>query len=154
MAGNPFANLKPPKASKKVIQALTPAEIDRLFGTCSKKSALDIRNQAILCFLDTGLRVSELSSLNVSDLTAGDGTILVRHGKDGKQRVVRIGSRTQKSLWRYLHSCRRGNRLSTCHFKPGNIMDNCWAAKKYLSCLWRILGLQTHLCLGAECQTS
>ena len=31
---NPFKNLKPPKIEKKIIQALTPAEIERLFKLC------------------------------------------------------------------------------------------------------------------------
>ena len=98
---NPFRNLKPPKIDKKVIQALSPTEIERLFKVCSGKSALDVRNRAILSlFLDTGLRVSELANLTLDDVL-DDGSILVKHGKGGKQRIVRIGTRAQKSLWRY-----------------------------------------------------
>ncbi len=45
---NPFANLKPPKAEKKVIQAITPIEVERMLATCSGKTTLDVRNKAIL----------------------------------------------------------------------------------------------------------
>jgi site-specific recombinase XerD len=111
---NPFANLHPPKVERKVIQALTPIEIDCLFNACSGKSPTHIRNKAILCmFLDTGLRVSELASLNIDDMDMNSGSIVVRHGKGGKQRVVHIGSKAQKALWKYvaLYRRRESNRL-------------------------------------------
>ena len=43
---NPFSHLKTPKIQKRVIQALTPVEIERLFNVCSRKTALDVRNKA------------------------------------------------------------------------------------------------------------
>ena len=106
---NPFKNLKPPKIDKKVIQALSPAEIDRLFKVCSGKNMLDVRNRAILSvFLDTGLRISELVNLTLDDVDFDNGSLLIRKGKGGKQRVVRIGNRAQKMLWRYITIYRKG----------------------------------------------
>ena len=68
MQNNPFVNLKPPKAQRKVIQALTATEVERLLAICASKTALDVRNRAILAVLiDTGLRVAELSSLTLDD---------------------------------------------------------------------------------------
>ena len=100
---NPFKNLKPPKINKTIVQALSPAEIGRLFKVCSGRSALDVRNTAILSiFLDTGLRVSELTNLTIDDVNMDDGSLLIRHGKGGKQRIVRIGTRAQKALWKYI----------------------------------------------------
>ena len=99
---NPFKNLKPPKIDKKVIQALSPTEIDRLFKVCAGKSVLDVRNKAILSvFLDTGLRISELTNLTLDDVNMDNASLLVRHGKGGKQRIVRIGNKAQKALWKY-----------------------------------------------------
>ena len=42
-----------------------------------------------------------------------DGSILVRHGKGNKQRLVRIGSKAQKALWKYVTLYRKStsNRL-------------------------------------------
>ncbi len=107
---NPFKNLKPPKLENKVIQALIPNEIERLFKTCSGKSLLDVRNRTILSLLlDTGLRISELTNLTVDDVNLDDGSILIRHGKGGKQRTVHIGNTAQKLLWRYMNLYRKGD---------------------------------------------
>jgi len=107
---NPFKHLKTPKPDNKIVQALTPTEIERLFKACSGKSLLDIRNRAILSvFLDTGLRLSELICLTLDDVNMDDGSIFVRRGKGGKQRVVRIGNTAQKALWKYITIYRRGN---------------------------------------------
>jgi len=100
---NPVAYIKAPKIDHKVVPALTPNEVRRLLDACSSKSALDVRNKAILSILlDTGLRVSELANLKLEDVDLNTGTILVRRGKGGKQRIVRIGSKAQKALWRYV----------------------------------------------------
>jgi len=106
---NPLHHIKAPKLEYKVIQALTPEEVKLLFGGCSSKSHLDVRNRAILMmFLDTGLRVSELVNLNLDDIDTKTGTILVRYDKGSKERIVRIGNRAQKALWRYLTIYRQG----------------------------------------------
>jgi site-specific recombinase XerD len=121
---NPFKNLKTPKTEKKVIQALTSTEIDRLFNACSGKSPIDIRNKAILCmFLDTGLRVSELASLNIDDIDMNTGSIVVRHGKGGKQRVVHIGSKAQKALWKYVTIYRRSESKSLFINRSGEPLE-------------------------------
>ena len=67
---NPFHRLKAPKVDTKIVQALAPTEIELLFKAVSGKSALDNRNKAILCmFLDTGLRISELTNLTMGSVT-------------------------------------------------------------------------------------
>jgi len=105
---NPFDHLKTPEPEGKVIQALTPKEINRLLQTCSAKTAHDVRNKAILSvFLDCGFRISELASLTLQDVNTDDGSMLIRQGKGGKQRVVRIGNKAQKILWKYLTLYRR-----------------------------------------------
>jgi len=107
---NPFKNLRAPKINKTVVQALSPAEIDRLFKVCSGRSVLNIRNTAILSiFLDTGLRLSEVANLTIDDVNTDDGSLLIRHGKGGKQRIVRIGTRAQKALWKYITLYRPSN---------------------------------------------
>ena len=52
----------------------------------------------------TGLRVDELCSLKLSDLTLSErkGTLLVRHGKGGKQRVVNLHIEARKQLSEWL----------------------------------------------------
>jgi len=55
----------------------------------------------ILVLLDTGVRLSELIGMKLSDIDNDKGYIKVL-GKGAKERVVRIGKTTQKALWRYL----------------------------------------------------
>ncbi len=74
------------------------------------KSSLDVRNKAIVSvFLDTGLRVAELTNLSVDDVNMDDGSILVKRGKGNKQRMVRVGTKAQKALWKYMTIYRHGN---------------------------------------------
>jgi len=121
---NPFTYVKPPKKQTKAIRALSREEIERLFQACSGKDSLDIRNQAILSmFLDTGLRLSELASLKLSDVDTNTGSIVIRNGKGGKQRVVRIGAKAQKALWRYLVLPRRGDADTLFLDRSGRRLD-------------------------------
>jgi site-specific recombinase XerD len=107
---NPLSHIKTPKIEQKVVQALSPKEAQALLSNCPSKTALGCRDKAIIMmFLDGGLRVSELATLELADIDMDTGAIVVRHGKGGKQRIVRIGSTSQKALWRYLTLYRRGN---------------------------------------------
>lgn len=107
---NPIHHLKPPKVERNIVQALTSKEIDALFHQCSGKTWMDIRDRAILSvFLDCGLRVSELAGLLVDDLDLDTGSLLVRKGKGSKQRIVHIGAKAQKTLWRYITLHRRSD---------------------------------------------
>ena len=124
ITNNPLTNLKKPQPEKKVIQALSVNEIDRLFKECSGNNALAVRNRAILSiFLDCGLRVSELASVNVDDVNVDNGSMLIKHGKGGKQRVVRIGTKAQKTLWKYLTLYRKGNSNSLFLNRSGTTLD-------------------------------
>ena len=91
IASNPLAHIKAPKIEYKAIQALNPDDMQKLLKKCPLKTALGCRNRAILLtLLDSGVRVSELASLELPDIDMTTGAILVRHGKGGKQRIARI----------------------------------------------------------------
>ena len=124
LAVNPFGRLKAPKRERKVIRALSPGEVEALFQACSGKDPLDVRNRAIIMvFLDTGLRLSELASLSLNDVDANTGSIIVRNGKGGKQRVVRIGAKAQKALWKYVTIYRSGSSESLFLTRSGEPLD-------------------------------
>jgi len=60
------------------------------------------RNKAIiLILLDCGIRVSELANLKIDDVDMKRGVIIVM-GKGSKQRLARLGLKTQKALWNYM----------------------------------------------------
>jgi integrase/recombinase XerD len=55
---------------------------------------LGVRDRAILeVFYATGIRRAELASLELTDVGAERGTLTVRQGKGGKDRVVPLGAR-------------------------------------------------------------
>ena len=110
IADNPVARIKTPKIEQKVIQALNPQEVTRLLERFSARGYLDARNRAIvMMLLDTGMRVFELANLRLDDVDTTSGSILIRRGKGSKQRVVRIGAKAQKALWKYMTVYRRGD---------------------------------------------
>jgi integrase/recombinase XerD len=66
-----------------------------------------IRDRAILEVLySTGIRRAELASLAVDDWNRDRGTISIRQGKGGRDRVVPLGARAAVWLVKYLESVR------------------------------------------------
>jgi site-specific recombinase XerD len=104
---SPMAKIKVAKPKVKVIKPYTPEEIRRMIGVCDcdyqhNGRFLGSRNKAIvLVFLDSGVRLSELTGMTLGDVSTSNGNIRVM-GKGSKERVVRIGTVAQKALWRYL----------------------------------------------------
>ncbi len=103
---NLLARLRPPKVAQKVIEPLTPEELDKLFRKINANTLIGARNTAILALLvDTGLRISELVSLNVQDVHLDRRYIKV-FGKGAKERIVPLGALCCKSLLRYYNHFR------------------------------------------------
>jgi site-specific recombinase XerD len=99
---NPVATVKKPKLPLKTVKGLESEVLHKLLGSINGKGLSDLRNKAIfLIFLDTGLRLSELANLTMSDIDIKRG-IIKTVGKGNKERFVRIGIKTQKALWNYL----------------------------------------------------
>jgi site-specific recombinase XerD len=99
---NPFTRLKIPKAPKKVIPIFTDEQLRRLFATVDTTTPVGYRNYTIiLTLLDTGIRCSELTSLKLADVNL-ESRLLKVWGKGSKERLVPIGAKVQKALWKYL----------------------------------------------------
>jgi len=102
LAVSPMANMKPPRVPKTLIQPFQPGDLRKLLYLCDDKTFLGILNKAIIMvFLDTGLRLNELSKIQIEDVNFDRGIIKVM-GKGAKERVVAIQQRTQKAVLRYL----------------------------------------------------
>ena len=104
---SPMARMHPPRVPREMVKPFNPEHIQRLLtvcdGDCSRDNKLaPLRNRAIiLTFLDTGLRLSELAGIQLSDVDFDREAIKVM-GKGAKERVVRIGKGVQKALLRYV----------------------------------------------------
>lgn len=109
--------LPTPKAPLPVVEPFTKDEIVALVKACnetrqwhtrsgritrSRRPTANRDKAIVLMLLDTGLRASELCGLLRKDVDLGDGSAVVRRGKGGVERIVYLGRRTRRVLWRYL----------------------------------------------------
>lgn len=113
-----------PKFGRHLPDVLTTAEIDRIIATVDTRTTKDIRDSAMLEVLySCGLRVSELTSLRLSDLFFGEGYIRVI-GKGDKQRLVPISTVARDKIQRYLEkrrSARSGEEVVFLNNRGGQL---------------------------------
>ena len=103
---NPTDLIESPKIGRKLPDTLSLEEIDSIINSIDLSKPHGERNRTILETLySCGLRVSELTELQVSDLFFDEGFIRVI-GKGNKQRFVPINSQTQKYINLYLRNNR------------------------------------------------
>lgn len=99
---NPAQGIKAPKAAKKLPKTL---DVDQVTGLLDAEvdSILAIRDLAIFeLFYSSGLRLSELVMLDMTDLNIAEGMLKVRHGKGGKQRLLPVGQKALDAIQRWL----------------------------------------------------
>jgi integrase/recombinase XerD len=88
---DPTATLVAPRRGRKLPDVLSVVQVVRLLETAGGTTPAARRDRAILELLyGCGCRVSELCGLDVTDLDAGEGALLLR-GKGRKQRLVPVG---------------------------------------------------------------
>lgn len=99
------------KIEKRTVEVLSREEIDRLFKAVDQTKKAALRDTAILETLySTGLRVSELSSLNRDQVDLKRREFMVR-GKGRKPRIVFLSKRAAESIESYM-------KTRQDHFKP------------------------------------
>ena len=77
--------------------------VSLMLDTCGLNTFTGFRDKAIILFLlDTGVRASELLSINIEDINQAHGDILIRHGKGHKPRYVYIEKHSKRALRKYL----------------------------------------------------
>ncbi len=105
---SPVAGVELPKPERSLPVVLTVAQVDDLLGIplklpADKKSPpwLPVRDVAILeLFYSSGLRISELLSLDVKDVDFIGDTVRVT-GKGSKERIVPVGGPAVAAIQRY-----------------------------------------------------
>jgi integrase/recombinase XerD len=99
---DPSADVAVPRVPRGVPKALSEAEVDRLIKAVVGDDAAALRDRAILEVLyGTGLRISELVGLSLSDVDLVEA-VLRAYGKGGKERVVPIGRCAHDALRAWL----------------------------------------------------
>ncbi len=103
---NPFELLLTPKLEKRLPHFLYPEEMKTLINSVDAKQTAGRRDRAILeALYASGMRVSEIVKLKLSDLDLAGGEIKVV-GKGSKERIVLLGSHAIMALRRYLDEVR------------------------------------------------
>ena len=98
-------DLKAPKIEKKIPEILTMDEVIRLLNQPKGDSPKEIRDKAMLELLyATGIRVSELISLKLSDVNLKMSYILCRDSH--KERIIPFGREAKSALIKYLDRIR------------------------------------------------
>lgn len=103
---DPTVNIEGPKIEKRLPKVLSVDEVQRLLVAPNLTTAAGLRDRAMLELLyATGLRVSELVSIHVSDVNLSAG-FLKCLGKGAKERIIPVGEYAQTALLQYLQSGR------------------------------------------------
>ncbi len=99
---NPVATASSPKLDKRLPSFLTIDEVERLLEAPDSSKPQGQRDRALMELLyASGLRVSELVSLNLEQINLDSGEIRVR-GKGDKERMVLMGKPAVRALSDYL----------------------------------------------------
>jgi integrase/recombinase XerD len=101
-ADDPSAMLASPKLPQRLPKDLSEAQVERLLQSPAVDLPLELRDKAMLELLyATGLRVSELVGLTMSDISLRQGVVRVI-GKGNKERLVPLGEEAVYWLETYL----------------------------------------------------
>lgn len=121
---NPAELLEAPKLKRKLPEVLTFEEIEQMIAVIDLSKNEGGRNKAILeTMYSCGLRVSELTSLRISNIYPEPGFIRVL-GKGDKERLVPIGATALQYISIYQHEIR-------CHLPiPDQYTDRLFLNKR------------------------
>ncbi|MFZ1948057.1 MAG: tyrosine recombinase XerC [bacterium] len=102
LGSNPAAAIKTPHMGKRLPSFLNVAEAERLMELPEKGAFGGLRDRTILeVFYSTGVRLSELHSLDVSDVDLYGEVIKVK-GKGRKERLIPLGRMASGAVKEYL----------------------------------------------------
>ncbi len=106
---SPMDNIEQPSVLKKIPDVLSIQDIEKIINSIDLSKEEGQRNRAILETLyGCGVRVSELISMQISNLHMDEGFVLIK-GKGKKERLVPFSGEAKKHVLLYLEHYR--NRL-------------------------------------------
>lgn len=112
---NPCSDLETPKVKRKLPRFLSIEEVDRLMEQPNVLLPLGLRDRAMLELMyGTGIRVSELLSLQIEDINTTAGFLRCL-GKGRKERIIPVNQTAIDWIQRYLLRAR--NSLAKSHLE-------------------------------------
>lgn len=105
IAEDPTANVQSPKIEKRIPNVLSTKEVDLLLEQPSDSDLKGMRDKAMLEFAyATGMRVTEIISLNIDNVNVKDGYVICKTGT--KQRTIPLGAMSLQALKNYIDNSR------------------------------------------------
>lgn len=107
ITGDPTDQIDSPKVDRSPPKSISPHQVDELLELPLRSSSPEgLRDKAMLELLyATGMRVSELVALNLTDLALDQGTVRCI-GKAGRERILPISNTADTALEEYLDMAR------------------------------------------------
>ncbi|MCF6408308.1 site-specific tyrosine recombinase XerD [Pseudalkalibacillus salsuginis] len=103
---DPSVHIETPKTERKLPKILSSQEVENLMEAPESNSAYGIRDRAMIELLyATGIRVSELIHLNLSDVHLTMGFVRCL-GKGDKERIIPVGRMATEALTAYIEKGR------------------------------------------------
>jgi len=103
---DPTVHIDRPKQEQKLPQVMSVEEVQALLDSPDTSKVFGMRDKAMLELLyATGMRVSELISLNVSDVHLTMGFVRCV-GKGNKERIIPLGTMAQNAITTYIEESR------------------------------------------------
>ncbi len=136
VAVDPTAQLRSFKIEKKLPEVLTNEEIERLLGQPDVTDLKGCRDKAMLELLyATGMRVSEMIDLKLSDVDMDIGYINCNHGS--KLRVIPVYSIAKRAIKDYIEGAR--SYMLKANTKEDTLFVNCNGGKMTRQGFWKII---------------
>jgi integrase/recombinase XerC len=104
LASNPADGLRSPRPEKKLPHFLSEDSMLQLVTAPSLESPMGLRDRAILETLySAGIRVSEMTGLNLEDLDLDSGLVTIR-GKGKRERLALLGKKALHAIQEWLNA--------------------------------------------------
>lgn len=138
---NPTSNLEAPHVEKKIPKILSGEEVELLLEQPKNCDNKGIRGKAMLELLyATGIRVSELINLDVSDVNVPMSFVRCKGGK--KERIIPMGHQAKDALENYINNVRK---YMVKDENETALFVNCSGARLSRQGFWKLIKYYQHI---------
>ena len=138
---NPTSNLEAPHVEKKIPKILSGEEVELLLEQPKNCDNKGIRDKAMLELLyATGIRVSELINLDVSDVNVPMSFVRCKGGK--KERIIPMGHQAKDALENYINNVRK---YMVKDENETALFVNCRGARLSRQGFWKLIKYYQHI---------
>lgn len=138
---NPTSNLEAPHVEKKIPKILSGEEVELLLEQPKNCDNKGIRDKAMLELLyATGIRVSELINLDVSDVNVPMSFARCKGGK--KERIIPMGHQAKDALENYINNVRK---YMVKDENETALFVNCSGARLSRQGFWKLIKYYQHI---------